>query len=90
MNDETRHVILDKTLSIFLTADFDVLRARLGRCQGRPMFQDKDPDETLRLLMQDRYPIYKQANITVNSYDEPLQETRNRVIETLYSRLSQG
>ena len=90
LHDIGRQVILDKAVSIFLKADFDVLRARLGDCAERPTFKGKNINETLDQLIGQRYPIYKQADIAVETKDEPLQETLNRVIESLYSHLTEG
>ncbi len=87
MNDITRQVIQEKTLSVFLNADFDVLRQRIGDGHSRPLLKN-NPDDVLRQLINERYSIYKQAHISVSSYDEPLEETLKRVIEMLYTHLS--
>ena len=87
MNDETRDAIQAKAYSIFLKADLDVLQARVGDGAGRPLFEERNPDDVLQELMQARYPIYKQADISVPTYNEPIEETLNRVLEALYSQL---
>ena len=90
MNAETREIIKEKTLSVFLQGDCALLVKRVGTGVGRPLFEGKQPEDVLSALIKERYPIYKQADIVVEAKDEPLQETLNRVIETLYSYLAEG
>ncbi len=90
MNDATRKAIQESAISLFLEADIDVLVARVGTSQGRPLFKDKDPKEVLSDLIEVRYPIYKQAHVHVDTYDEQIEETLNRVIETLYTYTNAG
>lgn len=85
MNDETRAVIKRKTLSVFLKSNLDVLSKRVGSGSGRPLFAGKEPADVLSELIEQRYPIYNEADIIVETKDEPLKETLNRVIEALYS-----
>ena len=85
MNEETRAVIKQKTLSVFLNSELEVLVKRVGSGVGRPLFAGKEPADVLAALMEQRYSIYREADITVTTKDEPLKETLNRVIEALYS-----
>ena len=87
MNDETRDAIKAKAYSIFLKADFDVLHTRIGDGAGRPLFEGRKVEDVLQGLMQERYPTYQQADISVPTYNEPIEETLNRVLEALYSQL---
>jgi len=80
--DEIREFILNNAVSVFLKADIDVLLKRVGDGAGRPMLKN-NPKETLQALINDRYPIYEQADYTVESKDEPLEETAQRVIATI-------
>lgn len=68
MNDSTRANIKGKGISIWLSAEFEVLLRRLAKRKNeRPMLQTQDPDETLRQLMVLREPTYALADITVQS-----------------------
>jgi shikimate kinase len=87
MNKETQALIKDKALSIFIKADIDVLKARVGDGVGRPLFDGKDVTQVLENLIAERYPIYEQADIIVDTYNEPLEETLARVTEALYNHL---
>jgi len=70
LNTDTRAAIRQKGVSIWLTAEFEVLMRRISkRKSDRPMLQTADPAETLRRLVKEREPIYAQADITVQSRD---------------------
>ena len=67
MNADTRALIRSKAVSVWLKADFDVLMKRIKRRTDRPMLKTADPAATLKQLMDVRYPIYAEANVTVES-----------------------
>ncbi len=69
MNPETRAGIRQKGLSVWLKADFDVLVRRLKRRSDRPLLNNAQPTETLERLIAERYPIYAEADVTVQSRD---------------------
>lgn len=69
MNADTRAAIRTKGIAIWLRADFDVLMKRIKRRGDRPMLKTADPAATLRALMAERYPVYAEADITVDSRD---------------------
>jgi shikimate kinase len=72
MNADTRAAIKAKGVSIWLTAEFDVLMRRISkRKNDRPMLQTADPAATLRELLAVREPVYAQADITVQSREAP-------------------
>lgn len=69
MNADTRAAIRAKGVSVWLRADFDVLMKRIRRRNDRPMLKTDDPAATLRNLIEHRYPVYAEADITVDSRD---------------------
>ena len=69
INAETRATIKQGGVSVWLKADFEVLMARVRRKGNRPLLQTADPDATMRKLIADRYPIYADADIAVESRD---------------------
>lgn len=87
MDAETRAVIKEKAISIWLRAEFDVLWARVSKRSHRPLLKTADPQETLKDLMTARYPTYGLADIIVESADAPKDETAERVIDALKSYL---
>jgi shikimate kinase len=68
MNAETRAAIAQKGISVWLKADFEVLMKRVKRrsTADRPMLQG-DPAQRIRQLMDERYPVYAEADVTVES-----------------------
>lgn len=71
INAETRQLIKEKALSIWLKADIELLARRVGRKDTRPLLRDKDPREVLEALAKVRHPIYAEADITVETGDTP-------------------
>lgn len=87
MNDETRALIKAKSVSVWLKADIDVLARRVGRKDTRPLLAGRDPKTVLTDLAAIRYPIYAEADITVESGDTPHQATVDAIIAALRSRV---
>jgi shikimate kinase len=72
MNEGTRAAIKTKGVSIWLSADFDVLMRRISKRKNeRPMLQTDDPAETLRQLLRVREPVYALADLSMQSRDAP-------------------
>jgi shikimate kinase len=83
VNDATRALIKSRAISVWLKADLDVLMKRVGKRATRPLLATGDPRETMQRLMNERYPIYAQADITVESADGP----HERVVEAILREL---
>lgn len=88
INNETRALLKEKAISVFLKADIEVLKKRVGDGRGRPLFKDKKVEDVLNDLILARYPIYEEADITVESCDENAEETAQKVMSALYKHLS--
>jgi shikimate kinase len=71
MDEGTRASIKGRGISIWLRAELPVLLHRVRRRDNRPLLASDDPDKVMRDLMQKRYPIYAEADITVESRDVP-------------------
>src|SRR5438552_3422577 len=67
MNADTRAAIAAKGVSIWLKAELDVLMKRIKRRHDRPLLKTDDPGATLRRLIDERYPMYALADLTVQS-----------------------
>ncbi|HXW70738.1 MAG TPA: 3-dehydroquinate synthase [Methylocella sp.] len=83
MNEETRANIARSAISIWLKADLDVLWRRVRKRSNRPLLQTGNPEATLKVLIERRYPIYAQADITVVSRDGPHEAAVEEAIERL-------
>jgi shikimate kinase len=83
MDPETRSKILASGVSVWLRADLDTLVRRTSRRNDRPLLKNGDPREILSRLMTQRYPVYEQADIIVDSIDAPAEETLQNVLDAL-------
>lgn len=84
MNEATRALIKERGVSIWLSAELDLLLRRISKRKAeRPMLQTDDPAATLRDLLTTRQPIYAQADITVQSRDVPHDAIVTEIIEAL-------
>src|SRR3546814_7504116 len=70
MNEETRTLILDKAIAVWLDADIDTLVERVGRRDHRPLLKNRDPRPVLSELAAVRHPIYAEAPVRVPSRSE--------------------
>ena len=83
MDPDTRQKAREQAISVWLRADLDLLVSRVGRRSNRPLLRDKNAHEVLRKLIDERYPIYAEADITVDSGREAPEFTVERVIQEL-------
>ncbi len=81
--DETRALILDQCLSLWLRADLDLLVSRTARRNNRPLLANGKPRDILKQLMDERYPMYERADIVVDSRDVPPDETADIAVEAI-------
>jgi len=66
-----RAAIAAKGISVWLKADFDVLMRRIKRRTDRPLLRTSDPAMTVKRLMEERYPVYAGADLTIESREVP-------------------
>ena len=83
MDATTRTLIRARAVSVWLRADIELMLARVGRRSNRPLLKGGDPRAVLQQLIAQRYPIYAQADITVDSVDGPPEATVERVMAAL-------
>jgi len=69
MNDATRKAIKANSLSLWLSADLDVLWERVSKRDNRPLLKTENPKQTLKDLLELRYPVYGEADLEVKSRD---------------------
>lgn len=88
MNAETREAIRAKGISVWLRATLDVLNRRIKRRNDRPLLRNADPVETLRRLLDERNPVYAEADLTVESRDVPHETIVDEILEGLRARVA--
>lgn len=67
MDPETRALVEERAVSVWLRADLDTLHARTAGRGNRPLLQTGDPRATLAALIERRYPVYAEADVIVDS-----------------------
>ncbi|HZQ01114.1 MAG TPA: shikimate kinase [Reyranella sp.] len=87
MDAKTRELLRAKAITVWLRADLDVLFERVKRRGHRPLLRQGEPKEILARLMQQRYPVYAEADLVVESTAQPAERTTEEVIEALRRRL---
>lgn len=87
VNPETRALVKSDAVSVWLKADLDVLFERVSRRSNRPLLKTADPKGTLEKLIEERYPIYAEADLTVLSRDVPQDSVAADVISALLHHL---
>jgi shikimate kinase len=90
MNAETRRLIKEKAISIWLKTDVAILARRIGRKEGRPLLAGKDPLAALTAQARDRYPAYAEADLVVETGDTPHQEAVDAIRRALAARAAEA
>jgi shikimate kinase len=83
MNAETRAAVKSEGISIWLRADLDVLMKRVAKRDNRPLLKADDPVAVMRGLMEQRYPVYAEADITIDSRDTTHEVIVSEIIAAL-------
>ena len=96
MHPETRRCVRENGISIWLRADLPVLMRRVMKRDTRPLLREGNPESTMRKLIETRYPVYAEADMTVESREEPhdviVAEILNRLAapSTVQTKTSHG
>ncbi len=66
-----RALIKEKSISIWLRADYDTILERVSRRNTRPTLRTDNKAHLVDQLIKERYPVYEEADLCVNSGDGP-------------------
>jgi shikimate kinase len=83
MSAETRSKIKADGISIWLRAELPVLLRRVAKRDTRPLLKGSDPEAVMGNLMAQRYPVYAEADLIIESRDVPHDHIVSEVIESL-------
>ncbi|HEY0626045.1 MAG TPA: shikimate kinase [Allosphingosinicella sp.] len=83
MNEQTRKLILERCIAVWLDADVETLAERVSRRDTRPLLKDRDPFLLLRDLASARNPVYAEAHIHVRSQPMPHDKAVEKIVEAL-------
>jgi shikimate kinase len=75
-------------LIVWLDAPVEILLKRLAEDETRPLLQDSDPEGKLLSLLEQRQPLYSQADLhfTITEFETPEQIT-TRILDAIPSVL---
>jgi shikimate kinase / 3-dehydroquinate synthase len=90
MNEATRRRIAESGVSIWLKPDFDVLMRRVRKRSNRPLLQTANPEETLRRILEERSPVYGQADLTIEARDGPHDVVVGAIVSALGAHLAKA
>lgn len=83
MDDAVRETIKETGFSVWLKAEPEVLYHRTRKSKTRPLLQNEDPLGTLKELAARRYPVYEHADVTIETGDESLETTLQKVLDNI-------
>lgn len=90
VSEQTRELAKNNAVTIWLKADIDLLYKRTAGRQRRPFLDGFDTNLKGRIesYIKEESPYYQKADIVVESKDEQVTDTVNRVVEALNSFIS--
>lgn len=88
INADTRGLVKSSAISVWIKADFELLFQRVSRRSNRPLLKTANPRDTLQKLIDARYPIYAEADVTVVSRDVPQDQVASEVIDAIFAHLN--
>ena len=89
MNAATLERIAERGVSIWLKADAEILLRRVRKRTNRPLLSVQDQEETIKRLVDERYPVYGQADFCVVSRDSPHDVMVSEILDLLNEKLDQ-
>ena len=78
-----RELIKERAISVWVSANNDVVSKRITHLNTRPLLENKDKDVILAKFVKEREHIYAQANVSVDSSYKSRNKTVNDIIEAL-------
>lgn len=86
MDATTREKMKISAVTVWLRAPVDVLLARTQRRDNRPLLRNDNPRETLERLLEQRSPVYAEADYTLDSEEGPHAAAVERIVSMLSER----
>ena len=78
--EETRQIIKERAISVWLKGDLPTLLLRVTGKKDRPLLEPGKEEEILKQMIDDYYPLLDNADVIVDTFDEPANLTVDRVI----------
>ena len=87
MNDQSRKIINENSLCVWLKAKPETLISRISNVDSRPLLRGDDPLRIMQDLAKIREPIYKEAGLTINTDGLSLPKAIEKVKSSITSYL---
>ena len=78
-----REMVLKQALTVWLKADLELLVKRTNFRHTRPQLLNTDSRKILAQLINERYDTYALANVMVETRDENIHKTLNKVLSAI-------
>lgn len=88
IDPRTRALMKERAISIWLKAPLDILMKRVAKRDHRPLLKEDDPRAVMQRLMDDRYPIYAEADLTIETGHGPHNAAVSLILDALRSHLA--
>lgn len=83
MDEDSRKILKEKTITIWLYATIDAILQRVGAKGNRPLLQTKNRREVLKELSKKRYPIYAKADCKFDTSNENHENLLPQIVKTI-------
>ena len=87
IDPETRARVKEQALSIWMKVDRELLLTRVLRHGDRPLLKGGDPKERLEKILNEREPIYAEADLTILCDDRPVAHNAQQIAEAVKEAL---
>lgn len=88
VDPETRALILEKGLAVWIDCDIETLVERTSRRNTRPLLKTGNPREILTRLLNERGPLYAEAPVRVKSDEGPHTDTAIAILRAIEDHLA--
>ncbi|MEZ5960164.1 MAG: shikimate kinase [Hyphomonadaceae bacterium] len=88
IDPRTRELMKERAISIWLKAPLDVLMKRVAKRDHRPLLKEDDPRAVMKRLMDERYPVYAEADLTIETGIGPHNSAVGQILTALRAHLA--
>lgn len=83
LNPETRDLLRDRAVTVWMRADLATVAQRVQRRDTRPLLRGRDPLTALTAMAEVRYPVYATADLTVDVTGGAHAQAVEAIVEAL-------
>ncbi len=89
LNPDTRQLIAQKSIVIWLKARLETLLSRVAKDKSRPLLKTADPAARMQQLLENRTPFYAEAPIHIDTDTKSFEETVEAMVNAVQNHLAQ-